>query len=100
MGDWVLVKFPQKETGTIKELSRPWCGPYHILALKELDITTIKVYFPEDKTICVHLSRNYIDKADREPAVMDPPSSRTKKCYSLRVAAPDRCQVSLEVELI
>ena len=26
--DWVLVHFPQDETGTARKLSRPWHGPY------------------------------------------------------------------------
>ena len=31
LGDWVLVKFPQEETGHMCKLSRPWHGPYHVL---------------------------------------------------------------------
>ena len=52
----MLVKFPQEETGKMRKLSRPWHGPYRILTLDEPDVTAIKVYFPEDKTIRVHLS--------------------------------------------
>ena len=27
VGDWVLVKFPQEESGKQRKLSRPWHGP-------------------------------------------------------------------------
>ena len=27
VGDWVLVKFPQEESGRLRKLSRPWHGP-------------------------------------------------------------------------
>ena len=56
-GDWMLVKFPQEETGKVRKLSRPWHGPYPILTLEEPDNTAIKVFFSDDNTIRVHLSR-------------------------------------------
>ena len=28
VGDWVLVRFPNEETGAYRKLSRPWHGPY------------------------------------------------------------------------
>ena len=56
-GDWVLVRFPQEEVGKMRKLSRPWHGPYRVLSKEEPDITVAKVYFPQDKTIRVHMSR-------------------------------------------
>ena len=57
LGDWVLVRFPHEETGRQRKLSRPWHGPYRILARDEPDVTVVKVYFPKDGTIQVHQSR-------------------------------------------
>ena len=57
VGDWVLVRFPQDEVGKMRKLSRPWHGPYRILLKEEPDVTVIKVYFPQDQAIRVHLSR-------------------------------------------
>jgi hypothetical protein len=31
IGDWVLVRFPQEESGKQRKLSRPWHGPYQIV---------------------------------------------------------------------
>ena len=31
VGDWILVRFPQDESGRWRKLSRPWHGPYRIL---------------------------------------------------------------------
>ena len=30
LGDWVMVRFPQEESGKKRKLSRPWLGPYCI----------------------------------------------------------------------
>ena len=32
-GNWVLVCFPQDETGAVRKLSRPWHGPYQVTSL-------------------------------------------------------------------
>ena len=32
VGDWVLVYFPQDETGKTRKLSQPWHGPYRIIS--------------------------------------------------------------------
>ena len=32
VGDWVLVYFPQDETGKNRKLSQPWHGPYRIVS--------------------------------------------------------------------
>ena len=56
VGDWVLVKFSQEESGRMRKRSRPWHGPYRVMTHEEPDITADKVYFPEDKTIRVRLS--------------------------------------------
>ena len=53
-GDWVLVRFPQDETGAARKLSRPWHGPYPLTAP---NVSVTKVYFPQDQSICVHESR-------------------------------------------
>ena len=43
--DWVLVHFPQEESGKQRKLSRPRHGPYRIIAKNDLDVTMVKVYF-------------------------------------------------------
>ena len=57
VGDWVLVRFPQEESGRFRKLSRPWHGPYRVISLDSPDITVSKVYFPGDDALQVHLSR-------------------------------------------
>ena len=32
VGDWVLIYFPQDETGKSRKLSHPWHGPYRIIS--------------------------------------------------------------------
>ena len=57
LGDWVLVKFPQDETGRNRKLSRPWHGPYRIVERRDPDVTVVKVYAPQEGQIQVHQSR-------------------------------------------
>ncbi len=57
VGDWVLVKFPQEESGKQRKLSRPWHGPYRVLTCNDLDFTVSKVYFSQHGSIKVHQSR-------------------------------------------
>ncbi len=57
VGDLVLVRFPQDESGPQRKLSRPRHGPYRITALNDPDVTVVKVYFPQEKQIQVHQSR-------------------------------------------
>ena len=57
VGEWVLVKFPHDETGRYRKLSRPWHGPYRVLSLTDTNATLVKVYFPEEDQLHVHLSR-------------------------------------------
>ena len=57
LGDWVLVKFPQEETGRMRKLSRPWHGPYRIVDRRDPDVTVVKVYSPQDGQIQVHQNR-------------------------------------------
>ena len=57
VGDWVLVKFPQEESGKHRKLSRPWHGPYRVISRDDPDVTVVRVYSPQDKQIQVHLSR-------------------------------------------
>ena len=53
----VLVRFPHEETGKYRKLSQPWHGPFRVIACDDPDITVVKVYFPQDKSIQVHQSR-------------------------------------------
>ena len=53
VGDWVLVRFPQDESGPNRKLSRPWHGPYRIASRNDPDVTVTKVYFPQDGSIQV-----------------------------------------------
>ena len=57
LGDWVLVRFPQEESGRQRKLSRPWHGPYRITELNTPDVTVVPVYFPEKGSIQVHQTR-------------------------------------------
>lgn len=57
LGDWVLVRFPQDETGRQRKLSRPWHGPYRITERNDPDVTVVKVYAPQDGPIQIHQMR-------------------------------------------
>ena len=57
MGEWVLIKFPQEESGRQRKLSRSWHGPYRIQECRGPDVTASKVYFPEEAVIQVHQTR-------------------------------------------
>ena len=57
VGQWVLVRFPQEESGRQRKLSRPWLGPYRIISRDYPDLTVQKVYFPNDGSIQIHQSR-------------------------------------------
>ena len=57
VGDWVLIYFPQDETGKSRKLSHPWHGPYRIISRDDPDITVTKIYFPDDPSLQVHQSR-------------------------------------------
>ncbi len=48
VGDQVLIRFPSEEQGKLRKLSRPWHGPYRIIAREDPDISAVKVYFPEE----------------------------------------------------
>ena len=54
LGDCVLIYFPAEDSGKQRKLSCPWHGPYRIVAKDETNVTAIKVYFPEEKSIKVH----------------------------------------------
>lgn len=55
VGDWVLILFPQDESGRWK--TRSWPGPYRIVDRTDHDVTCAKVYHPQDGSIRVHQSR-------------------------------------------
>ena len=57
IGDWVLVCFPQEETGKKRKLSKPWHGPYRVTQKNDPDVTVVPVHFPESGSIQVHQSR-------------------------------------------
>ena len=57
VGDWVLIYFPEDDTGKLRKLSRPWHGPYRIIDRNDPDISAKKLFFPEDPAIQVHQSR-------------------------------------------
>ena len=57
VGDWVLLRFPSEEAGKQRKLSRPWHGPYRVMAADDTNVTALKVYFPREDTIKVHQSR-------------------------------------------
>ena len=57
LGDWVLVKIPQEETGRMRKLSRPWHGPYRVVDRRDPDLTVVKVYSPQDGQIQIHRNR-------------------------------------------
>ena len=54
IGDWVLIKFPQKESGKNHKLSHPWHGPFRVVSCNDPDVTAVKVYRPQDGQIQVH----------------------------------------------
>lgn len=51
VGSWVLIHFPQDESGRWRKLSRPWHGPYRITDKNDPDVTCVKVYHPQDGPI-------------------------------------------------
>ena len=57
IGDWVLVRFAQEETGRMRKLSQLWHGPYRIVSRDDPNVTVTKLYFPDDPQIQVHQSR-------------------------------------------
>ena len=57
VGDWILIRFPHEETGANRKLSRPWYGPFRISSIEQSNIIANKVYFPQEESIRVHMSR-------------------------------------------
>ena len=57
LGDWVFVHFPEEETGKKRKISRPWYGPFRVVARRDPNLTVTKVYFPEDTPIEIHQLR-------------------------------------------
>ena len=55
VGDWVLVHFPQEESGTGRKLPCLWHGPYRVTEIRGQDVSINKVYFPQEGIIQVHL---------------------------------------------
>ena len=56
IGDWILIKFPQEESGKNLKLSQPWHGPYRVVSHSDTGVVASKVYFPEEECINVHLT--------------------------------------------
>ena len=61
LGEWVLVRFPQEETGRNRKLSSPWHGPYRITDRRDPDITVTKVYFPSEGVHQIRVCRCYVN---------------------------------------
>ncbi len=57
IGSWVLIRFPQEESGGLRNLSRPWHGPYRVIEVTPTGITTERVYTLNRNPIRVHLRR-------------------------------------------
>ena len=58
MGEWILIKHPQEETGGNRKSSRPWHGPYRITGVEKTGIVTEQIYGDVPKSnIRVHLQR-------------------------------------------
>lgn len=56
VGDWVLIHFPQDESGRWRKLSSLH-GPYRVTEKTDPDVNCVKVYHPQDGPIHVHQSR-------------------------------------------
>ena len=57
LGEWILIRFPQEESGANRKLARPWHGPYRVRDSSDTGVTAVKVYFPDEAPIQVHQSR-------------------------------------------
>ena len=57
IGDWVFVHFSEEETGKERKMSRPWYGPFWVVARQDPNVRVSKVYFPEDLSILVQQLR-------------------------------------------
>ena len=47
----MFVHLPEEETGKKQKISRPWYGPFRVVARRDPTLTVTKVYFPEDTHI-------------------------------------------------
>lgn len=47
-GEWILIRFPQDESGPKRKLSRLWRGPFRVVSCSGHDIVASKVYYPDD----------------------------------------------------
>ena len=57
IGDWILVRFPQDETGQWRKLSRPWHGPHQVVGPTSTAVTCVKVYYPQEGELHIHQTR-------------------------------------------
>ena len=57
LGEWILIQFPQEESGANRKLSQPWHGPYRVINSSDTGVTAVKVYFPDESCVQVHQSR-------------------------------------------
>ena len=96
LGDWVLIRFPQEESGRMRKLSRPWHGPYRIVDRRDPDVTIVKVYAPQDGQIQVHQSRVAFCPPELPAGFFwyGKRSSSVKRDTNLFVNAPE-CDLSL-----
>ena len=42
-GDWILIRFPSDESGKQRKLSRPWHGPYRVVASTPTGVSANKI---------------------------------------------------------
>ena len=54
VGDLVLIRFPQEESGKMKKLSRPWHGPYRVVQVTSTGVVAQRVYNSKGDQICIH----------------------------------------------
>ena len=44
VGEWILIKHPQEESGPNRKLSRPWYGPFRITGVEKTGVTAERIY--------------------------------------------------------
>ena len=67
VGDWVLIRFPQEETGANRKLSCPWHGPYRVVDSDATGVTAVKVYASQEDPIHVHQSHWWCGNRSSSP---------------------------------
>ena len=56
IGEWILIRYPQEESGSNWRLSRPWYVPFWITSVEKTEVTAKRIYGNSTKgQIRVHL---------------------------------------------